>query len=389
MLFNETRTPDHALPLTPRVSVVIPCLNEAENIEECVGRAFQVLAESGITGEVVVVDNGSDDGSGAIARRSGARVIDEPRRGYGRAYRTGFAAAQGEFIVMIDADLTYDFAEIPRFVQELEDGAELVMGNRMRGIRPGAMGVVSRLGNPLLSGFLNLLYKTPARDAYCGMRAFRKDALRALDLQSTGMELAPEMVIRAARSGVAVAEIPIQLHPRGGESKLAPFRDGWRGLRLMLVHNPTFVFLLPGLAMLLVGALITLLVLAHVSILGHALYIHTLIAGSALTILGTQVICFGLCGRAYGVYQLGDCSPRLQRLHSRLRLEQGLVVGGLIALAGFAIGGVIVGKWLARGLGSLGEERLAVIAAMLGIVGTQIFFTSFLLSIMGLRRRDL
>jgi glycosyltransferase involved in cell wall biosynthesis len=388
MLLDESRALGKLAGLAPQVSIVMPCLNEAENIEECVGQAFSVLAKSGITGEVIVVDNGSDDGSAELARSAGARVVDEPRRGYGRAYRTGFEAARGDYVVMIDADLTYDFAEIPRFVQELDGGVDLVMGNRMRGIRPGAMGVLSRLGNPALTGFMNLLYKTPVRDAYCGMRAFRREALPVLDLHSTGMDLAPEMVIRAARSGVSVTEIPIQLHPRGGESKLAPFRDGWTGLRLMLVHNPTFVFLLPGLAMLLLGALITLLVMARVSILGHALYMHTLVAGAALTILGTQVICFGLCGRAYGVFQLGDRSPILQRLHARLRMEHGLAGGGLIALAGFAVEAVIVGKWLARGLGSLGEERLAVVAAMLGIVGTQVFFTSFLLSILGLRRRD-
>src|SRR4051812_11995061 len=189
-----------------RVSVVIPCLNEAENIQECVGRAFAVLDENELSGEVIVVDNGSDDDSAALARAAGATVIDEPRRGYGQAYLTGFANASGDYIVMIDADLTYDFEEIPHFVQKLDDGAQLVMGNRMQNIQPGAMSWVSRLGNPLLSGFLNLLYRTPIGDAHCGMRAIRRDALNELDLRSTGMEFASEMVIRAVKARLDIRE---------------------------------------------------------------------------------------------------------------------------------------------------------------------------------------
>jgi glycosyltransferase involved in cell wall biosynthesis len=371
----------------PRVSVVIPCLNEAENIERCVGLAREVLAANGIDGEVIVVDNGSEDGSAGFARSAGATVIEEPRRGYGKAYLTGFEAARGEYIVMIDADLTYDFAEIPRFVTELEHGAQFVMGNRMHGIQPGAMGFLSRLGNPLLSGFLNMLYKTPVGDAHCGMRAVRRDVLRTLDLHSTGMEFASEMVIRAVRKGVPISEIPIELHARGGKSKLSPFRDGWRHLRLMLVYNPTFLFLLPGAAMLALGALVMLLVFAHVSIVGHGLFIHALIGGSLLVIVGTQLLGFGLCGRAYGVYQLGDPDPLLQRIQSHVRLEQGLAIGSLLTLAGLVIEGIVVGKWIARGLGDLAEQRLAVLAATLVITGIQIFCSSFLLSIMGLRRR--
>jgi glycosyltransferase involved in cell wall biosynthesis len=372
----------------PRVSVVIPCLNEEETIEQCVTSAIRVLAENGIDGEVIVVDNASDDGSADLARRAGATVVVEHRRGYGSAYLTGFEHAAGDYVVMIDADLTYDFAEIPRFVAELDAGSELVMGNRMQGVQPGAMGLLSRLGNPLLSGFLNLLYRTPIGDAHCGMRAVRRDTLARLDLQSTGMEFASEMVIRASRSGVQMAEIPIRLHPRGGESKLSPFRDGWRHLRLMLVYNPTFLFLAPGAVLFGLGALIMLLVFAHVPILGRHLYIHTLLGGSLLVVVGAQVIGFGLCARAYGVYQLGDRDPWLQRMQSRFRLEHGLLAGAAVTLVGLVFEAVIVVKWVARGLGGLAEERLSVVAATLVIVGLQTFFTSFLLSIMGLRRRE-
>jgi glycosyltransferase involved in cell wall biosynthesis len=373
-------------PGAPTVSVVIPCLNEAENIETCVTRAWAILEEHELRGEVIVVDNGSDDGSADLAAGAGARVVCEPRRGYGRAYLSGFDAATGDYIVMIDADLTYDFSEIPRFVAELDAGAELVMGNRLDDVRPGAMSLLSRIGNPLLSGFLNLLYRTPVRDAHCGLRAFRRDALPVLDLQSTGMEFASEMVIRAAKARLAIRELPIALHPRGGESKLLPFRDGWRHLRLMLVHNPTFVFMLPGALMTVLGSLAMALVLAQVSIVGHALYIHSLIAGSLLTVAGLQVIGFGLCGRAYGVFHLGERDAWLERMQQRFRLEHGLLAGGALTLGGLTVEGVIVAKWVSRGLGGLAEERLAVLAATLVIVGLQVFFTSFLLSILGLRR---
>jgi glycosyltransferase involved in cell wall biosynthesis len=207
----------------PRVSIVIPCLDEAETIAECVTRARRVLDENGLEGEVIVVDNGSTDGSGEPARAAGARVVDEPRRGYGSAYLAGLDVAQGEYIVMVDADLTYDFGEIPNFVRELEDGAQLVVGNRMQNIKPGAMPLLSRLGNPLLSGFLNVLHRTNVRDAHCGMRAVRREVLPVLNLRTVGMEFASEMVIRATRERLDVREVPIELHPRIGRSKLEPF----------------------------------------------------------------------------------------------------------------------------------------------------------------------
>jgi glycosyltransferase involved in cell wall biosynthesis len=374
-------------PETLAVSVVIPCLNEAESIAQCVAIARRVLEENGLDGEVVVVDNGSDDGSGVLARMAGARVIDEPRRGYGSAYLAGFAAARGDYIVMIDADLTYDFEEIPGFIRELENGAELVMGNRMSDVQPGAMPLLSRIGNPLMSRFLNLLFKTPIRDTWCGLRAFRRDVLPALGLQATGMELASEMVIRAARVGLEIKELPIALHPREGQSKLSPFKDGLRSLRLMLVYHPNFLFVFPGAFVGALGALLMALVFAHVSLFGHLLLIHALIGGSLLVVVGTQLVGFGLCGRSYAVYQLGDRDPLFERMGERVRLEQGLLLGAAFMVAGLGVGAVVVGHWIASGLGSLAEERMTVLAATLLIVGVQIFFTSFLLSLLGLRRR--
>jgi glycosyltransferase involved in cell wall biosynthesis len=370
-----------------RVSVLIPCLNEAESIGQCVTAAQRVLDEHGLDGEVVVVDNGSDDGSGVLARLAGARVVDEPRRGYGSAYLAGFAEARGDYIVMIDADLTYDFAEIPRFVHELDEGGELVMGNRMAAVQPGAMTTLSRVGNPILSGFLNLLFRTPVGDAHCGMRAVRRSVLPTLALQATGMELASEMVIRASRSGLEIRELPIALHPREGESKLAPFRDGWRHLRLMLVYHPNFLFLFPGAFVGAIGAILMTAVFAGASLFGHSFYIHTLIGGSLLVVVGTQLIGFGLCGRSYAVYQLGDTDPMFERVGSRLKLEHGLLLGLALIVVGIGLGAIIVGHWIAGGLGSLAEERVTILAATLVIVGVQVFFTSFLLSLIGLRRR--
>jgi glycosyltransferase involved in cell wall biosynthesis len=370
------------------MSVVIPCLNEAESIAQCVTAAQRVLAEHALDGEVIVVDNGSEDGSATLAQLAGARVVEECRRGYGSAYLSGFAAARGDYIVMIDADLTYDFEEIPRFVRELDGGAELVMGNRMESVQPGAMSFLSRIGNPLLSGFLNLLFRTPVRDAHCGMRALRRDALPTLALQATGMEFASEMVIRAARSGLEIRELPIALHPREGESKLSPFRDGWRHLRLMLVYHPNFLFLLPGMLVGLTGAVLVALVFAHASFFGHVFLIHTLIGGSLLVVVGTQLVGFGLCGRSYAVYQLGDRDEWFERMGRRVRLEHGLLLGLALMATGLAIGAVIVGRWVAHGLGSLAEERLTILAATLLIAGVQTFFTSFMLSLLGLRRRS-
>jgi glycosyltransferase involved in cell wall biosynthesis len=377
------------LPEPPLVSVVIPCLNEAENIVECVTRALQVLDEHGISGEVLVADNGSVDGSATLAEAAGATVVHEPRRGYGRAYLAGFAAARGSYIIMIDADLTYDFEEIPRFVSELDAGAELVMGNRMENIQPGAMPWMNRyIGNPLLSGFLKLLYRTPVQDAHCGMRALRRDALPKLDLRSGGMEFASEMVIRATKAHLNVKEFPIALHPRGGESKLNPFSDGWRHLRLMLLYNPNFLFLLPGLLVALVGVATITSVFAHVSLFGHTFYVHTMIAGSLLLVVGTQLLGFGLCGRTYAVNHLGDRDPWLERRIAQFRLEHGLMLGTGVTLAGIALGGIVVGQWIANGLGSLAQERVTILAATLIIVGVQVTFTSFLLSILSLRRPE-
>jgi glycosyltransferase involved in cell wall biosynthesis len=370
------------------VSVVIPCLNESENIVACVTAAREALERMGVAGEVVVADNGSEDDSAELAERAGARVVREPRRGYGSAYLAGFAASSGRYIVMADADLTYDFNDIPRFVAALEDGAEMVIGDRMDNIQPGAMPWLHRyVGNPILTGLLNLFFRTGVKDAHCGMRAVRRDVLPRLDLRTTGMEFASEMVIRAAKEKLTIAEFPIEYHPRGGESKLSSFRDGWRHLRFLLVHSPNHLFIVPGAALAGVGTLIVILVGAGLSFFGRSWGLHTLIGGALLMIVGTQVLALGLCAHAYGTYFMGERDPWFDRMRTRFRLEHGLLLGGAFALVGGAMGVVVVVTWISDGFGSLSDERLALVSASLVIVGIQIFFSSFLLSILGLRRR--
>jgi glycosyltransferase involved in cell wall biosynthesis len=386
----ETRPSGHspALAGTTRVSVVIPCLNEEEHIEQCVTRARAALEGAGIDGEVIVVDNGSEDRSAERAGRAGARLVPEPRRGYGSAYLAGFGAAQGDYIVMADADLTYDFGEIPRFVEQLDQGADLVMGDRMDNIQPGAMPWLHRyVGNPVLTGVLNMFFKTGVKDAHCGMRALRREALARLDLRTTGMEFASEMVIRAAKVGLDIREVPIEYHPRAGESKLSSFRDGWRHLRFLLIHSPTHLFVIPGAVMAGLGALVALAVTFKLDVLGRQWDIHTMVGGALLMIVGTQVLALGLCAHAYGTYFMAERDPWFDRMRARFKLEHGLLLGGAITLAGVVFGAVLIGIWADRGFGSLSEQRLAVLAATFVIVGIQIFFSSFLLSILGLRRR--
>jgi glycosyltransferase involved in cell wall biosynthesis len=369
------------------ISVVIPCLNEAENIDQCVSSALDVLQQTGIHGEVVVADNGSEDGSAELAQLAGARVVHAPIRGYGSAYLAGFAAARGEYIVMADADLTYDFEEIPRFLAELQRGADMIIGNRMNNIHPGAMPWHHRyIGNPLLSGFLNLLFHTGVSDAHCGMRAFRRDRLERLDLRTTGMEFASEMVIRAAKSKLDIRQLEIEYHPRGGESKLSSFRDGWRHLRFLILHSPRHLFILPGALISLLGGLMSLLVLSRINLFGREWEVHTLIGGSLLLIVGAQLVSLGLCARAYATYFMGEHDPWFDRMRARYRLEHGLLLGAAVTAVGLAMLAAIVLQWIANGLGTLSEERIAIAAATLLVVGIQIIFSSFLLSILGLRR---
>ena len=383
----STATVTHLDQATLDVSVVIPCLNEAETIAVCIRKAKGAIERRGLAGEVIVVDNGSTDGSPELASAEGAEVVRESRRGYGNAYLAGLAAARGRYIVMGDGDDTYNFDEVGRFVEALDDGADLVMGSRLKGrIHKGAMPLLHRyVGNPVLTRVLNRFYGSGVSDAHCGMRALRRDRLDSLDLRMPGMEFASEMVIRASKAGLRIEEIPIEYHVRRGESKLNSFRDGWRHLRFLLVHSPTHLFLVPGVALFAVGFLAMLAILADFNLLGRQWDLHSMIAAAMVSIAGVQVVSLGLAARAYGVHHLGEHDRLFQRIG--LRLEHGLVGGTVIVLAGLVAWIVVLIIWADRGFGALAEEKLAVLSLTLIVIGLQVIFTSFLLSIVGLRRR--
>jgi glycosyltransferase involved in cell wall biosynthesis len=370
------------------VSVVIPCLDEADTIGICVRKARDAMARGGFAGEVIVVDNGSTDRSAQLAAAEGAVVVHERRRGYGNAYRAGFSAARGRFIVMGDGDDTYDFDLVDRFIEPLASGADLVMGSRLKGqIHKGAMPALHRyVGNPLLTGILNLFYGSGVSDAHCGMRAFTREALDRLDLRMPGMEFASEMVIRASKAGLRIAEIPIEYRPRQGESKLRSFRDGWRHLRFLLVHSPTHLFIIPGLVLLLIGGLAMVASMMDINVFGRVWSLHAMIASAMAVIAGAQVIGLGLAARAYGVRHLGEEDPLFERLDGRIRLEHGLLIGSVFLVAGLSIAAAVLITWVQRGFGAISDEKLAILALTFLAVGIQLVFSSFLLSIIGLRR---
>jgi glycosyltransferase involved in cell wall biosynthesis len=375
------------------VSVVLPCLNEAETVGTCVTTAVDTLRRLGMSGEVVVVDNGSDDGSPELARNAGARVVCEPRRGYGNALRRGVEEAHAPLIVIADADDSYDLSELGRFVEGLRAGADLVMGSRRLGsIEPGAMPWLHhRVGNPLLSAILNLFFRGRVSDAHCGMRALTKDAYRRMKATAPGMEFASEMVIKAALGNMRIVDIPITLRRDGRASHgphLRRWRDGWRHLRFMLLMSPTWLFLIPGVIFVVLGAVpLVALRSGPVSIGRLTFDYHYLILGSLLTILGFQVLMTGLFAKAYchGA-RLYAADPILETLQRHFNLERGLAVGAVLFLAGFALDLRILVQWLQSGMGALNAIRPATQASTLMIIGAQTIFASFFLSILWLIR---
>lgn len=373
------------------VSVVIPCLNEKETIATCVGKAISVFRDKGISGEVVVVDNGSTDGSPDIAAGAGARVVHQAERGYGAAYLKGFDEAKGRYIVMADADDTYDLLETPRFLHELKNGKDFVIGSRFKGgIMPGAMPWLHRyIGNPVLSFILNRFFKLSISDSHCGMRAFTKDALIRMKLQTTGMEMASEMVIRASKAKLRISEIPIKYYPRKGESKLRSFVDGWRHLRFMLMYSPTHLFLIPGLTLLVIG-LLSLMALSFgpLKLFNMTFDVHYMVVASFAAILGFQIISIGLFAKQYSVAEhFEDNDMTINFLASHFDLEKGIILGMLLFICGFVLYIYILAKWIASDFGALEEVRTGIVALTLTILGIQTVFSSFFLSMLGIRRR--
>ncbi len=375
-------------PDVPQISVVIPCLDEEAAVGAVVDKAWEGIERSGHTGEVIVVDNGSSDRSAAIAGEHGATVIFEPRRGYGSAYLAGIAHARGDVIVMADADGTYPVNELERFVEELESGKDLVLGSRFKGtIHEGAMPWSNRwIGNPILTGLLNRLFGIRVSDAHCGMRALRRSALPVLDLHSTGMEFASEMVFKASRRGLRVGEIPIDYFPRTGESKLSRVGDAWRHVRFMLLYSPSWLYFVPGGVLLLLG-IAGMLVLASgpVNVFGRPWQIHTMLAFVALTLIGAQVIQLGLYARTYALTHFREHDTLLERLRHRIRLEHGLLLGSGLCIAGAGVLLAVFIRWAESGFGALADEYPTALGVTLFGLGVQTIFGSFFIGLLTMR----
>nr|AGU10029.1 Glycosyl transferase family 2 [uncultured organism] len=384
-------TPDAAIEL----SIVMPCLNEAETLAVCIRKAQAYLRDAGIAGEVVVADNGSSDGSRQIANALGARLIGIERRGYGAALLGGIAAARGRYVIMGDADDSYDFSALGPFVEALRAGGELVMGNRfLGGIDRGAMPPLHRyLGNPVLSFLGRRFFNSGVGDFHCGLRGFRRDAILALGLRSPGMEFASEMVVKSVLHRLDVRQVPTTL-ARDGRSRpphLRTWRDGWRHLRFLLTYAPRYLFLYPGLALAGIGALgVGVLATGSVEIGGIELSATTMLFAAMAVLLGSQLIGFGVLARLYGVASnLWPGSASVERFRARFSVERGCIAGGLLVALGLAGTGVALVRWGDAGFGAMEPVRLMRLAipAMLGtVLGLQTVFTSFLIGLIDSRQ---
>ena len=371
----------------------MPCLNEVETLATCIRKARQAIEQDGLSAEIIVADNGSTDGSQAVARELGVRVVDVARKGYGSALIGGIDAARGRFVIMGDADDSYDFTAIKPLVDRLRDGYDLVVGNRFAGgIKPGAMVWSHRwIGNPVLTFISRVFFQTPVGDMHCGLRGFRKDAYERLRLQATGMEFASEMVIKASLQRMRITEVPVTLSPDGRSRPphLRTWRDGWRHLRFMLLFSPRWLFLYPGLVLLVVGVGLSLALLpGPLRVGGARLDIHTMLVAGFLALLGYQLVLFAVFTKFFAI-RVGfhPPHPALQRLFRYITLEVGLAAGALLALIGVVVLVIAVASWSGTGFGSLNPDvtmREVIPAVVLTALGTQTVFASFFVSILGI-----
>lgn len=379
------------------MSIVMPCLDERETVGSCVRKAQDAIASHGIKGEVIVADNGSTDGSVEIARAAGARVLSIREKGYGNALMGGIEAARGGCVVIGDADDSYDFGECPRFLESLRTGNDVVLGNRFRGkIHPGAMPWHHRfVGNPMLTRILNIFFGTTVGDVHCGMRAITKQAYRRINLRTTGMEFASEMVVKAAFAGMRIGEVPISYRPAGRTRRphLRSFRDGWRHLRFLLLYAPGWLFMLPGFAFLGLGlALNAALFFGPIRVGATVFDVHTMIFGALLALLGFQILSVGAFAKTFALTeQLLPGDTKFEALFERFTLEWGLTAGAVVAASGL---GFLIGlfvKWYSGGFGPLDVDRTlrpAIIGMVLIVLGIQTIFSSFFMSMLGLKRRE-
>jgi glycosyltransferase involved in cell wall biosynthesis len=403
MIFHQAMSAPLKMPVEEPVldqasvelSVVLPCLNEAETLQLCIVKTQESMRAADIRGEVIVADNGSTDGSQRIALECGARLVDVKQKGYGSALRGGIAAAQGKYVVMGDADASYDFSHIPRFLTELRAGSDLVMGNRfLGGISRGAMPRLHRyLGNPALTWLGRLFFNAPCGDFYCGLRGFRKDAYEKMGLRTAGMEFASEMVVKAALLGMRVSEVPTTLSPDGRSRRphLRTWRDGWRGLRFLLLYSPRWLFLYPGLFLMFAGTVTTAWLVTGPKQVGSVTFdVDTLIYAAISILLGFQAITIALFAKVFAISQgLHPADRKVEKFFTYASLETGLLAGALIFLIGLGLSVYAVVSWRAHHFGQLNTGqmlRLTMPAAVSMTLGLQISLASFFLSLLRIKR---
>ena len=380
------------------LSVVIPCLDEAETIGACVSKARETMNTLGVAGEVVVADNGSTDGSREIAKGAGARIVHVPIRGYGAALMHGIDTARGRYVIMGDADDSYDFREIGKFLDPLRSGFDLVQGCRFPSgggrIIPGAMPFLHRrFGNPLLSALARVMFGVPVRDIYCGLRGFTKKHYLRLNQRCIGMEFATEMMIKSSLCDARITEVPITLHPDGRTTRgphLRTFRDGWRTLRTFMLYSPRWTFVVPGLALILLGILGYGLAIPSVTIAGATFGAHTLLAATMFIFLGYQTILFSVFTKVFASAEgLLPEDRRIKRLGGMFRLEHGLVFGALATVSGLGLVFLVLLEWINAGFGPLNYPetlRRVIPGVMLSVLGGQTILASLFISILGMRR---
>jgi len=370
------------------VSVILPTRNEKESIGESIEKIKQVFKEEKIKGEIIVSDS-SIDGSDKIAKKLGAKVVKHDKEGYGLAILEGFKAAKGEILIYADPDASYDFLDIPRFLEAIKD-ADLVIGSRFKGkIMKNAMPWSHKyIGNPGLTFILNLFFRSHLSDTHSGFRAIKKEALEKLKLKTTGMEFASEMLIKAIKHNLKIKEIPIKYYPRKGDSKLKSWNDGWRHLRFMLLFSPTYLFIIPGLILFVLGFLIQfLLLIGPINIFGLSFYTHPMILGSFLSLAGFQIMFTGFFSKVYLFTVLEEENNFLTKFFKTFNLEKGIIFGTLVFLLGLIFDLVVLSRWVASSFGDLSEIKLLIFALTMNVLGVQLIFNSFYLSILGIKKK--
>jgi glycosyltransferase involved in cell wall biosynthesis len=370
------------------VSVVLPCLNEEDTVGICIKKAKDVFDRLNISGEVIVVDNGSTDGTAKEALAAGAKVVYEDRKGYGYALRRGINEAQGKYVVICDGDDTYDLSELHKFIEALREGNDLVIGSRFKGkILKNAMAWTNRyIGNPLLTGMIKLFFRANLSDTQSGYRGFSKEVYKKMNLKTTGMEFASEMVVHALKKKMKIKEVPITYYPRKGESKLSKFRDAWRHIRFILLYSPNYLFNLPGLVIFLAGALLTLrLLFGPIYFLGRAWDVHVMVFSGMLTILGWQILNIGLAAKVF-TNSIGlENSKAVRKMLSFLSLERGIMLGVFIVLIGIVLTCYIFYIWVKNNFGYLAQVKTAIVALVAIVIGVQTIFSFFLFSVLQIK----